>query len=62
MSSGQGSAGNGLAAICRIFIAAPGRFVPRRSRLASGRFARAGVLRLISVWSVVVADLSQPAR
>lgn len=66
MSSGQGSAGNVIAAICSFFIPGLGQLVQGRLLMAVVQFVLAGVLWLIfmgwivHLWSILDAALFKP--
>jgi TM2 domain-containing membrane protein YozV len=63
MSTGPGSAGNVIAALCSFFIPGPGQLVQGRVILALIMFVLAGVLWyfllgwIIHLWSVIDAAL-----
>jgi TM2 domain-containing membrane protein YozV len=66
MSTGQGSAGNVIAAICSFFIPGLGQLVQGRLLMALVQFVLAGVLWLIflgwivHLWSILDAALFKP--
>lgn len=66
--SGQGSAGNVIAAVCSFFIPGLGQFVQGRPLIALVQFCLAGVLWIfllgwiIHVWSIIDAALWKPKR
>jgi len=63
MSTGQGSGGNVLAAICSLFIPGLGQLVQGRLLMAIVMFVLAGVLWffllgwIIHIWSIIDAAL-----
>ncbi|HSX62605.1 MAG TPA: hypothetical protein VLF18_20675 [Tahibacter sp.] len=66
MSTGQGSAGNVIAAICSFFIPGLGQLVQGRLLMAAVQFVLAAVLWLIflgwvvHLWSILDAALFKP--
>lgn len=66
--SGQGSAGNVIAALCSFFIPGLGQLVQGRLLLAIIQFVLAGVLWifllgwLIHLWSIIDAAMYKPSR
>lgn len=66
MSSGQGSAGNVLAALCSFFIPGLGQLLQGRWILAAFQFVLAALLWLIllgwiiHLWSIVDAAVFRP--
>jgi TM2 domain-containing membrane protein YozV len=68
MTTGQGSSGNVLAAICSFFIPGLGQLVQGRVLKAFIMFVLAGVLWIfwmgwiIHLWSIIDAALFKPAN
>lgn len=66
MSTGQGSAGNVIAAVCSFFIPGLGQLVQGRVLMALVHFVLAAVLWviflgwLIHLWSIIDAALFKP--
>ncbi|UXI66753.1 hypothetical protein [Tahibacter amnicola] len=66
MSTGQGSAGNVIAALCSFFIPGLGQLLQGRLLAAAVHFVLAGVLWffllgwVISLWSTIDAALFKP--
>lgn len=66
MSTGQGSAGNVIAAVCSFFIPGLGQLVQGRVLMALVQFVLAAVLWviflgwLIHLWSIIDAALFKP--
>lgn len=66
MSTGQGSTGNVLAAICSFFIPGLGQLVQGRLLIAAVMFVLAGVLWIvwlgwiIHLWSILDAAMFKP--
>jgi TM2 domain-containing membrane protein YozV len=66
MSTGQGSAGNVIAALCSFFIPGLGQLVQGRLLMAAVQFVLAAVLWLVllgwivHLWSILDAALFKP--